>query len=30
VHALLRRQGWLSPVLAAPTDDYLLDVLERR
>ena len=30
VHPLLRRQGWLSPVLAAPTDDYLLDVLERR
>ena len=30
VHALLRRQGRLSPVLAAPTDDYLLDVLERR
>ena len=30
VHALVRRQGWLSPVLSAPTDDYLLDVLERR
>jgi cyclopropane fatty-acyl-phospholipid synthase-like methyltransferase len=30
VHALLRRQGWLSPVLSAPTDDYLLDVLEHR
>ncbi len=30
VHALLRRQDWLSPVLSAPTDDYLLDVLEHR
>ena len=30
VHALLRGQKWLTPVLAAPTDDYLLDVLERR
>jgi cyclopropane fatty-acyl-phospholipid synthase-like methyltransferase len=30
VHGLVRRQGWLSPVLSAPTDDYLLDVLERR
>jgi hypothetical protein len=30
VHALVRRQGWLSPVLSAPTDDYLLDVLERQ
>jgi cyclopropane fatty-acyl-phospholipid synthase-like methyltransferase len=30
VHALLRRQAWLSPVLAAPTEEYLLDVLERR
>ena len=30
VHALLRRQGWLWPVLSAPTEDYLLDVLERR
>jgi cyclopropane fatty-acyl-phospholipid synthase-like methyltransferase len=30
VHALVRRQAWLSPVLSAPTDDYLLDVLERR
>jgi cyclopropane fatty-acyl-phospholipid synthase-like methyltransferase len=30
VHALVRRQGWLSPVLSAPTDNYLLDVLERR
>jgi SAM-dependent methyltransferase len=30
VHAVVRRQAWLSPVLSAPTDDYLLDVLERR
>jgi len=30
VHGLVRRQGWLSPMLSAPTDDYLLDVLERR
>jgi SAM-dependent methyltransferase len=30
VHGLVRRQAWLSPVLSAPTDDYLLDVLERR
>jgi cyclopropane fatty-acyl-phospholipid synthase-like methyltransferase len=30
VHALLRRQAWLSPVLWAPTEEYLLDVLERR
>ncbi len=29
VHGLVRRQGWLSPVLSAPTNDYLLDVLER-
>lgn len=30
VHALVRRQGWLSPVCCAPTDEYLLDVLEHR
>jgi SAM-dependent methyltransferase len=30
VHGVLRRQSWLSPVHAAPTDEYLLDVLERR
>lgn len=30
VHSRLRRQSWLSPVLSAPTDDYLLDVLEHR
>jgi hypothetical protein len=30
VHALVRRQTWLSPVMAGGTDDYLLDVLERR
>jgi SAM-dependent methyltransferase len=30
VHARLLREEWLSPVLSAPTDDYLLDVLERR
>jgi cyclopropane fatty-acyl-phospholipid synthase-like methyltransferase len=30
VHALLRRQGWLWPLSSAPTEDYLLDVLERR
>lgn len=30
VHALLRRQEWLSPIRAAPTDEYLLDVLEHR
>jgi cyclopropane fatty-acyl-phospholipid synthase-like methyltransferase len=29
VHARLGREAWLSPVLTAPTDDYLLDVLER-
>jgi predicted O-methyltransferase YrrM len=29
VHALVRSQAWLTPVLSQPTDDYLLDVLER-
>ncbi|MGI8716028.1 MAG: class I SAM-dependent DNA methyltransferase [Solirubrobacteraceae bacterium] len=30
VHDRLRRQTWLAPVRSAPTEDYLLDVLERR
>jgi hypothetical protein len=30
VHALVRRQSWLVQVSSRPTDDYLLDVLERR
>lgn len=30
VHATLRRQRWLGPVERADTDDYRLDVLERR
>ena len=30
VHATLRRQTWLEPVERADTDDYRLDVLERR
>lgn len=30
VHALLHAQDWLAPVADAHTDDYLLDVLERR
>ncbi|MGA9856687.1 MAG: SAM-dependent methyltransferase [Solirubrobacteraceae bacterium] len=30
VHARLRDLPWLMPVSAAPTPDYLLDVLERR
>jgi SAM-dependent methyltransferase len=30
VHAELRAQPWLVPVSCAPTDEYLLDVLERR
>lgn len=30
VHDRLRRQGWLTTVQSAPTEDYLLDVLERR
>lgn len=30
VHDLLRAQTWLAPVSRAPTDDYLLDVLERQ
>jgi SAM-dependent methyltransferase len=29
VHAALRSQDWLTLVLSQPTDDYLLDVLER-
>jgi len=29
-HALLHAQDWLAPVADAHTDDYLLDVLERR
>ena len=29
VHAFVRSQAWLTPVLSQPTDDYLLDVLER-
>ena len=30
VHELLRAQPWLAPLSSASTDDYLLDVLERR
>jgi cyclopropane fatty-acyl-phospholipid synthase-like methyltransferase len=30
VHAKLRSQDWLVPVLSQPTDEYLLDVLERQ
>jgi SAM-dependent methyltransferase len=30
VHAHLRAQPWLQPLLTEPTDDYLLDVLVRR
>lgn len=30
VHDQLRRQPWLAPTESMPTDDYLLDVLERR
>jgi protein-L-isoaspartate O-methyltransferase len=30
VHALLRRQSWLAQVAAEGTDEYLLDVMERR
>jgi SAM-dependent methyltransferase len=30
VHATLRRQPWLKPLSAGGTDDYRLDVLERR
>jgi len=30
VHELLRAQSWLASVSSAATDDYLLDVLERR
>ena len=30
VHERLRAQPWLETVTRAPTDDYLLDVLERR
>jgi hypothetical protein len=30
VHALLRAQRWLAPVMRQPTDEYLLDVLESR
>ena len=30
VHQMLRRQSWLAPRERADTDDYLLDVLERR
>ena len=30
VHDQLRRQAWLAPVRSEPTNDYLLDVLERR
>jgi cyclopropane fatty-acyl-phospholipid synthase-like methyltransferase len=30
VHAVLRGQDWLSSIRCAGTDDYLLDVLERR
>jgi hypothetical protein len=30
VHALLRRQSWLSEIMSGGTGDYLLDVLERR
>lgn len=30
VHETLRRQPWLEPRARADTDDYLLDVLERR
>lgn len=30
VHAVLGEQPWLAPLASAHTDDYLLDVLERR
>ena len=30
VHALLLQQPWLAPLSSGATDDYLLDVLERR
>jgi hypothetical protein len=30
VHALLREQPWLEPLRSGGTDDYRLDVLERR
>jgi len=30
VHARLRAAPWATPVSAAPTEDYLLDVVERR
>lgn len=30
VHDRLQRQAWLASVRSAPSDDYLLDVLERR
>ncbi len=30
VHGLLRAESWLEPVISGGTDDYLLDVLERR
>jgi hypothetical protein len=29
VHAQVRAQPWLTPLACSPTDDYLLDVLER-
>jgi hypothetical protein len=30
VHGILLEQPWLAPLRSAPTEDYLLDVLERR
>lgn len=30
VHAILKREPWLALLESRPTDDYLLDVLERR
>lgn len=30
LHGLLREQPWLEPSGSAPTDEYLLDVMERR